>query len=153
MTVEHYYDPNLELPQFRVLEESESLLGWVEGINLTIQDLASKWPWTRRMYCGHDPYDQVCASYKFLAPCHRNKAINKKRTSYGLKHDVEQACWPYVAEGYFLVAATMHDLKLQPTSDCTSFHLNLRCDQKYYDQLEAMRVAQTTSSKVVAASI
>jgi len=152
MDVTLRHDSNLGLPQFHVPDEPERLyaplLGWIASINQAIQGLANSWPWTHDMYCGHDPYVQVCASTAFLCYCERSKSINKSRTSYGLKHDVERASGIYVSEGCFNIAAKLHNLKLQATPECRSFYLNLRIDQAYYDRLEVMYATRTSRLSV-----
>jgi hypothetical protein len=150
MIVQEYYDNEYGVPQFFIVGASADFEGWrtrsITDLNIVIRNLASRWPWTRSMYDGPNPYGQVCAAYCFLDNCNTRAAIDTSWVASDLKLDVERATGLYVSEGYYVVAAKLLDMKLRPTSDCKSFHLNLKMDDSYRDHVEAKYAARTSAA-------
>jgi hypothetical protein len=143
MNVQCYHDSPLDLPQFRVDEDVSDPFDvpdhrWIADINCAIYALAAKWPWTRGMYCGHDPYAQVCAVYEFLNECTRRNSINYDLTAYALKHHVEGVSKRYISVGYFAVAAQLQGLWMRPNRDKNTFRFNLCLDLPYYRRLQVL---------------
>jgi hypothetical protein len=49
--------------------------------------------------------DEFSRAAEFLFRFGRQKSVNRKRASYGLKHDAERAAGNYVANGMLIAAA------------------------------------------------
>ncbi|GLR89826.1 hypothetical protein [Bradyrhizobium iriomotense] len=63
---------------------------------------------------------------EFLSKYPRRKAINRKRGSYGLKHDTERATGDYVANGMLIAAALAMGFSAVPThSGSPNAHFNV----------------------------
>jgi hypothetical protein len=54
---------------------------------------------------GEHGVDEFVRAAEFLSKFGRRKSLNRKRTSYGLKHDAERATGDYVANGMLIAAA------------------------------------------------
>jgi hypothetical protein len=54
---------------------------------------------------GEQGVDEFIRAAEFLSKFGRRKSLNRKRTSYGLKHDAERAAGDYVSNGMMIAAA------------------------------------------------
>jgi hypothetical protein len=54
---------------------------------------------------GKQSVDEFIRASEFLSKFGRRKSLNRKRTSYGLKHDAERAAGDYVSNGMLIAAA------------------------------------------------
>ncbi|RTL62153.1 MAG: hypothetical protein EKK42_32770 [Pseudonocardiaceae bacterium] len=54
---------------------------------------------------GEPGVDEFIRATEFLSKFGRRKSLNRKRTSYGLKHDAERATGDYVSNGMLIAAA------------------------------------------------
>ena len=154
MQVQDYYDYEYGVPQFFVVGATADFNGWrirsITELNVAILNLASRFPWTRDMYDGPNPYDQLCSAYCFLDKCDCRRTTDASSTAADLKLDVERATGIYISEGYYVVAAKLLGIRLRPTSDCKSFHLSLKVDATYRDYVEAKYAARTSAASTPA---
>jgi hypothetical protein len=84
---------------------------------------------------GHDPLSQFQASYSWLSICKKRGSINKNRTTYAFKHDIEGISDLYISEGSLIRAAILAGFTLAPASNDGGCFTNIAFDGHYCDML------------------
>lgn len=98
-------------------------------------------PWLKEMH-GSDPLRQLQASYSVLSIARKRKLSAPVRSTYGIKHDVEDVCGFYISEGGLLRAALLAGFNLKPIKATGSCRINLATNLLYFGLLD---VLQSTS--------
>ena len=71
----------------------------------TAEEAEARFLASRTEMLGEHGVDEFIRAAEFLLKFGRRKTMNRKRSSYGLKHDAERAAGDYVANGMMIAAA------------------------------------------------
>jgi hypothetical protein len=73
--------------------------------NETAEEAEARFLASRADMLGQHGVDEFIRAVEFLSKFGRRKSMNRKRSSYGLKHDAERVAGDYVANGIMIAAA------------------------------------------------
>jgi hypothetical protein len=73
--------------------------------NETPEEAERRFLASRAEMLGEHGVDEFIRAVDFLSKFGQRKSMNRKRSSYGLKHDAERAAGDYVANGMMIAAA------------------------------------------------
>jgi hypothetical protein len=90
--------------------------------------------------------DEIEAATAFLRECTAIKSLNRRRSSYGLKHSAERWAGTYISNGASLMAAHRLGLKIVPLGDGINARLNV--SEKSIQRLEQGRADKSLGSWV-----
>jgi hypothetical protein len=107
-----------------------------EILRLMIRD----YPWVENL-CGRNQLAQFQAAYSFLSLCRKGKQFSN-RTTYGIKHHVEDVNKIYVSEGAVILAAQFAGFDVEVCDDHGSCRLNLLDDDVYLYMLRVLEKAR-----------
>jgi hypothetical protein len=82
--------------------------------NETPEEAETRFLTSRAEMLGEHGVDEFIRAVDFLSKLGRRKSMNRKRSSYGLKHDAESMSGDYVANGMMIAAALAMGLPNAP---------------------------------------
>lgn len=96
----------------------------------TAEEAETRFLASRAEMLSQHSVDEFIRAAEFLSKFGRRKSVNRKRTSYGLKHDAERAAGDYVANGMMIAAALAMGFSAERThSGSPNAHFNISSKQ------------------------
>jgi hypothetical protein len=105
-----------------------------------VEEYAAEFAERRAELLSAHSADEFVRSVSFLSHFGRRKTLNRKSSSYGLKHQAERFAGGYVANGTFIAAALVLGFTAQrthPGSPNAWFNISSKMEAAPEDQVDA----------------